>query len=273
MVNMQPFGNNMFIKIFLKIFLISFIINSCKSSSVGNSSSFIETVNNVSFKMILVEGGQFKMGSEDDFFENEKNGEIKTISNFYMCETEVTEKLWYAVMLKYHNEDFLYDCYDCPVEDVSWNEIQVFLERLNKLTKKKFVLPSEAQWEYAAGGGSLNRTEWAGTNSEDELIDYAWCKSNSGNKRHKVGTKKPNNLGLFDMSGNVSEWCEDDWHSPGSGGPANGSAWIDSPRASSAVVRNGSWFLFPYSLRVIKRTDWPKGESNMDFGFRLALNL
>jgi len=109
------------------------------------------------------------------------------------------------------NRSYFQNCGDdCPVETVSWNDAQDFISRLNQRTGKRFRLPTEAEWEYAARSGG-KREKWAGTSSESELGDYAWYSKNSGGSTHPVGQKKPNGLGLYDMSGDVWEWCQD-WY-------------------------------------------------------------
>ena len=161
------------------------------------------TVKGVTFKMILVNHGTFTMGST---LEKPKTLAHKvTISkDYYMGETPVTQALWQAVMGDNPSE-FKGD--NNPVENVSWNDCQEFINKLNRLTGRKFRLPTEAEWEFAArGGNKSNHTQYAGSSDIDEV---AWCKSNSGGKTHPVAQKKPNELGLYDMSGNVREWCND----------------------------------------------------------------
>jgi formylglycine-generating enzyme required for sulfatase activity len=155
------------------------------------------------------------------------------------------------------------------VERVSWNDIQEFLSKLNAKTGKTYRLPTEAEWEYAARGGSQSRGyKYAGSNSLDEV---AWYTDNSGSKTHPVGQKKANELGLYDMSGNVWEWCADDWHGSYSGAPSTGRAWIDSPRASSRVFRGGGWDGGARYCRVSYRGNYTPSFRGSALGFRLAL--
>ena len=136
--------------------------------------------------------------------------------------------------------------------------------KLNRLTGKNYRLPTEAEWEYAAGGGSTNRTKWAGTNSESSLESYAWYGSNSNSQTHPVGTKSPNGLGLYDMSGNVWEWCND-WYKgyPGSSG-------ITDYTGSFRVIRSGGWGDGPSYCRAANRRNTPEGRY-VNLGFRVVL--
>ena len=163
------------------------------------------TVNGVSFTMVYVQAGSFYMGSNEGY-EDEKPVHLVTLSrDFYIGQVPVTQKLWKAVMeseapCRVKGEDL-------PVTDISWNECQVFVRRLSELTEKDFCLPTEAQWEYAAKGGVHSKGfKYAGSDNLDEV---AWYFENSNDVPHKVRMKKPNELGIYDMSGNVCEWCDD----------------------------------------------------------------
>lgn len=168
------------------------------------------TVNGVSFKMITVEGGTFTMGASDDDEEayyNEKPAHEVTLSSYSIGETEVTQALWLAVMGS--NPSRFTGDLTRPVECVSWNDCQAFIIKLNQLTGKTFRLPTEAEWEIAARGGNESMGyKYAGGNDINEV---AWYRGNSSSKTHPVATKAPNELGLYDMSGNVFEWCSD-WY-------------------------------------------------------------
>ena len=222
-------------------------------------------------KMVRVRGGTFTMGCTKeqgrDCADDEKPAHRVTVSDFSIGTYEVTQQEWRAVMGS--NPSNFKNCDACPVENVSWDDIQEFLSRLNAKTGRAYRLPTEAEWEYAARGGSQSRGyKYAGSNSVDEV---AWYTSNSGSKTHPVGQKKANELGLYDMSGNVYEWCADDWHDNYSGAPSTGRAWIDSPRASYRVYRGGSWDTNAQFCRVSCRdSDTPSIRNNI-LGFRLAL--
>ena len=221
--------------------------------------------------MVLVRGGTFTMGctSEQgsDCDGDEKPAHQVTVSDFYIGKYEVTQKEWREVMGS--NPSFFKNCDACPVENVSWNDVQSFLSKLNAKTGRTYRLPTEAEWEYAARGGSQSRGyKYAGSNSLDEV---AWYGDNSGSKTHPVGQKKANELGLYDMSGNVWEWCADDWHDSYSGAPSTGRAWIDSPRASDRVHRGGSWYDGARYSRVSSRLNFTPSDRFFYLGFRLAL--
>ena len=197
------------------------------------------TVNGVTFKMVAVKGGSFTMGatSEQGRYtdDDEKPAHKVTLSNYYIGETEVTQALWKAVMGS-NPSDFKGD--NLPVETVNWNECQTFIQKLNSLTGKKFRLPTEAEWEYAARGGSKSKGyKYSGSNT---IGDVAWYSSNSSDKTHPVKTKQPNELGIYDMSGNVWEWCQD-WYSSSyySSAPSNNPTGPTS--GSERVLRGGGW--------------------------------
>ena len=145
-------------------------------------------------------GDIFNTGDSD-----EKPVHTVCVDNFYLGRTEVTQKQW--VDITGHNPS-KFQCEDCPVERVSWNDITDFIKKLNERTGMNYRLPTEAEWEYAARSGGKDEL-WAGTSDEFELEEYAWCKVNSEERTHPVGEKEPNGLGLYDMTGNVWEWTWD----------------------------------------------------------------
>ena len=176
--------------------------------SVSDGQNKVYTVNGVSFKMIAVEGGTFTMGATSEQTgarSDESPTHSVTLSDYYIGETEVTQELWYAVMGS-NPSSFTGDM-QRPVEKVSWNDCQTFISRLNELTGETFRLPTEAQWEYAARGG--NKSKGYTYSGSNVLDDVAWYDDNSDGMTHPVKTKAPNELGIYDMSGNVWEWCSD----------------------------------------------------------------
>lgn len=190
--------------------------------------------------MTLVQGGTFTMGCTENQGRdcpNDAHRHEVTVSSFYMGKFEVTQAQWLAVMGG-RNPSHFPDDLQCPVENISWSLIQEFITRLNKKTGENYRLPTEAEWEFAARGGNLSQgNDYAGS---DDLDAVAWHKANSGGKTHPVGCLGPNEMGLFDMSGNVQEWCSDLYaegyykKSPAKNpaGPAQG---------SYHVVRGGAW--------------------------------
>ena len=244
---------------------------SISSSSSGGQTGFTKDkeefeVNGVKLTMIRVEGGTFRMGATEEM-ENPRDVEKPvhevTLSTYYLGETEVTQALWRAVMGRnpsYFKGD------NHPVESVSWKDCQQFITKLNQLTGHTFSLPTEAQWEYAARGGNKSRhTQYSGSKN---IGDVAWYSSNSGYETHPVGEKLPNELGLYDMSGNVWEWCSDCWGSYSSGsqrdpaGPNSG---------DGRVRRGGGWLSGPRNCRSSNRNGYEPSYRNFDLGLRLAL--
>lgn len=180
-------------------------INANTSTVVSTYNSKIITVNGVVFQIIYVQGGEFLMG--DPYRNGNKDYTIHkvTLSPFYIGKTEVTQELWQAVMGSNpsHNKNPQH-----PVETISWEQCQTFIGKLNFLTGLSFRLPTEAEWEFAARGGTKSKGYmFAGSNNLEEV---AWCVSNC-KRTHKVGTRRANELGLYDMTGNVYEWCND-WY-------------------------------------------------------------
>ncbi len=159
-------------------------------------------------EMVHVQGGEFIMGCTENHSNcsvNEAPAHPVKLDGFYIAKYEVTQELWMSVMGGKNPSKVIGD--SLPVTRVSWSDAQTFIGKLNQLTGKKYRLPTEAEWEYAARGGQLSKKyRFSGSN---DLEEVAWCNKNSGNKPHIVGTKLPNELGIYDMSGNVYEWCSD----------------------------------------------------------------
>ncbi len=243
-----------------------------KSLSDGNANVSIAdggdktfTVGGVLFTMKAVSGGTFTMGATAEDAESyEKPAHQVTLSGYLIGETEVTQALWQAVM---GSNPSYFKGENLPVEDVRWEDCQTFLSKLNQLTGQRFRLPTEAEWEYAARGGNKSRGyKYSGSNN---IGDVAWYTDNSSRKTHDVKTKSPNELGLYDMSGNVWEWCQD-WY-----GRYSSSAQSNPTGASSGsdrVNRGGGWFFNARYCRVSHRDkDAPAACHDFSLGLRLAL--
>lgn len=217
-------------------------------------------------EMVSVEGGTFEMGSNDGYSDEEPIHSV-TISSFEIGKYEVTQEQWKKVMgsnPSHLKGDIL------PVDRVSWDDVQTFITKLNEQTGLEYRLPTEAEWEFAARGGVLaNSTIYAGSNT---IGDVAWSDDNSGNKPHAVGGKQANELGIYDMSGNVYEWCND-WY----GSTYYSSSPTDNPQGPSTgfyrIFRGGSWYYVPYRCRVAHRSSYYQTSKNYYVGFRLALSL
>ena len=230
------------------------------------------TFQGICINMIRVQGGSFWMGaqkkdpSKQNDYEDEKVSDDESpvhqvsVDDFYLGETEVNQKLWEAVMG--NNPSRHIDAqYDLPVESVCWYDCREFIEKLNAITGMTFRLPTEAEWEYAAIGGKTGqRCKYSGG---DKLSDVAWLTDNHGVKTHQLKAKVPNALGLYDMTGNVWEWCED-WYR--SYDPSKFQA------SKRKVLRGGGWLNEPSYFRVtFRELAFPECRYYC-FGMRLALD-
>lgn len=232
---------NKIIKIvFLVLFMIVFYIASyCyaldkpKIKSINPNYTDPKT----GMKFIFIKGGSFQMG-----------GLIKSVRDFYMGKYEVTQGQWKKVMGD--NPSYFNNCGDnCPVEQLTWNDAQLFIAKLNSQTDGKYRLPEEAEWEYACRSGGKNETYSGG----EDVDSVAWYAKNSGNRTHQAGTKSPNGLGIYDMSGNVWEWTQDNWDTSDSG----------------RVVRGGCWYCLNQYTRCSYRTYYLPDIPYYPVGFRL----
>lgn len=215
----------------------------------------------------LIPGGSFLMGWLEGRDGAKNDHEIPAhkvqLTDFYIGKYPVTQAQWKAVMGD--NPSHFKEAEQNPVENVSWDDIQEFLKKLNEKTGKNYRLPTEAEWEYAARGGQDSKEyEYAGSNT---LETVAWYTENAKNKTHPVGQKSPNELGLYDMSGNVWEWCSDWYGTYPSGDQTNP---VGPPSGSYRVLRGGSWFNFPQDCRVADRDVGAPGDRGYYVGFRLA---
>jgi len=225
-------------------------------------------VNGVEFKMIYVEGGTFMMGATieqgNEVYEDEMPIHKVSLSDYYIGETVVTQELWKAVMG--NNPSRFKGDGNLPVERVSWYDAQEFVAKLSRLTGRAFRLPTEAEWEYSARGGKKSRGyKYSGSDNIDEV---AWYDDNSGGETHPVKGKKANELGLYDMSGNVWEWCND-WFGDYSGEAQNNPQGPNT--GSSRVNRGGSWYGDAKYCRVSLRNIFTPSDRSNRLGFRVVL--
>ena len=273
-------GLGVALSVIVVIVAIVFILNNysqCESpdrsieipvNEVWTNEAMTFKIYGVSFTMVPVEGGTFTMGGTSEM-ENPCDDENPThkvtlSSYYYIGETEVTQALWEAVMGSNPSE-FKGD--DLPVEKVSWKDCQTFISKLNALTGKNFRLPTEAEWEFAARGGNQSRhTQYSGSSRID---DVAWYYGNSGDKPHPVKTKQPNELGIYDMTGNVWEWCLD-WY-----GSYSSYSQTNPTGASSGSYRvfRGGWWIGTRECRSANRGYGEPERSGNFLGLRLVLSL
>ena len=242
------------------------VCNSQKTNTDLTQTQKDSIIQNLMANMVYVEGGTFVMGATDeqgsDAYDREKPTHQVTLSSFSINKYEVTQEEWQIVM---GNNPSWFKGAKRPVEKVSWEECQEFIRKLNAMTGCRFRLPTEAEWEYAARGGNKSHGyKYAGSN---DLKSVGWYDFNCRNETHKVGSKQPNELGLYDMSGNVWEWCQD-WYeeySPSSQTNPSGSSY-----SGVRVFRGGSWINNSRNCRVSERRKYyPDGLGGL-LGFRLA---
>jgi formylglycine-generating enzyme required for sulfatase activity len=223
--------------------------------------SFTDDLNGVPLEMIFVPGGTFKMGSpKGEGDNNERPQHDVTVPDFYMGKYQVTQSQWKAVMGK--NPSHFKGRSDLPVENISWDDAEEFCEKLSQMTGKEYRFPSEAEWEYACRSGTTG--DYAG-----DLNAMAWYRKNSDRKSHPVGRKRPNAFGLYDMHGNVREWCCDVWHESYRNAPTDGSAWLgrSNPYVINRVIRGGSWNLDEDACRSASR------DGSVDSGYYSSVGV
>jgi len=290
----------------------------CGTKLTGGFSSFTETVNGVSFDMVAIEGGSFMMGSNEE--EYEKPIHVVTVSDFYLEKTPVTvgqfksfvestgyrttaEMTWGSKIIIYKEDfdcDFLWgedvnwQCgaggdirnekeFDYPVIHISWDDAIAYCNWLNEESNRLYRLPTEAEWEFAAGGGLESREKFAGTNNKRMVENYSWTSQNSRFMINPVARLRPNKLGLYDMSGNINEWCNDwyalDYYSNSPSinpqGPENAFVcdWRNNKieQSGAKVIRGGAYNFRNEDCRVSKRYHEEFENTSWDIGFRIAL--
>ena len=242
--------------------------SSSSSMASGSNAISIPVKDGISIDMVKVEAGTFMMGAtsemKDPYSDKKPVHQVTLTNDYYMGKYEVTQALWQAVMGS-NPSNFKGD--NLPVETVNWNDCQEFISKLNSLTGRKFRLPTEAEWEYAARGGKKSRGyQYSGSR---KISDVAWYEGNSRSKTHPVGRKQANELGIYDMSGNVWEWCSDWYGSYSSSSQTNP---MGSDSGAKRVRRGGSWC----HIARICRSSYRSGDApdcrGLYLGLRLALS-
>lgn len=235
--------------------------------NVSGSTIIIPVKDGISIDMVMVEAGTFMMGAtpemKDFFSDEEPVHQVNLTDDYYIGKYEVTQTLWQAIM---GSNPSCFKGESLPVEQVSWDDCQKFIEKLSAITGRKFRLPTESEWEYAARGGKKSRSyQYSGSNDLEKVAFYS---DNSGRKTNPVGQKMANELGIYDMSGNVKEWCQDvrsTYEKTPKANPIGVS--IDSPR----VCRGGAWGYGASWCRSSCRSGYFPSLRSNDLGFRLAI--
>jgi formylglycine-generating enzyme required for sulfatase activity len=211
-------------------------------------------------EMVFVRGGKFKMGSVVGGSDEQPVHEV-ILDDFYIGRFEVTQRQWRLIMDSDTNRFYFEVCDSCPAERISWNDVQRYIGKLNEKTKKNYRLPTEAEWEFAAKGGLLSKDyKYSGSNTDTAV---AWKVGNSDAMTHPVGRKKPNELGVYDMTGNVFEWCAD-WYDPAWYAVAPLRNPAGPPQGTFRTVRGGSWF---YDFAGLITSDRESANPSFRYGY------
>ncbi|MEM9807160.1 MAG: formylglycine-generating enzyme family protein, partial [Cyanobacteria bacterium P01_D01_bin.56] len=260
-----------------------------KSQSIPKSEipgPFIEDLgNDATLDMVYIPAGDFLMGSSEnevDRYDSEGPRHQVQVSALYMGKYPVTQAQWKAVAklkkvgIELKSAPSRFKGNDLPVEQVSWFEVVEFCQRLSQHTGQNYRLPSEAEWEYACRAGTTTPFYFGDTISTDQVNydgNYIYGNGKKGQFRRKttpVGSFSANNFGLYDMHGNVWEWCQDHWHGNYDGSPQDGSPWIQGGDSNRRVLRGGSWHLNPRFCRSACRFDITPGDRYFNLGFRVV---
>ncbi|MDX9975027.1 MAG: SUMF1/EgtB/PvdO family nonheme iron enzyme [FCB group bacterium] len=251
------------------------------NEAAGGTEETVILPGNVPMAMVWIPAGTFSMGrvedEKDSFATEDPRHSVTFASGAWLGKYEVTKAQWTAVMgtTPWTGQTYVSTDPGTPAVYVTWEAAQAFITALNNCTGKVFRLPSEALWEYACRAGTTTRFYWGDDLDYTQINDYAWWDNNaySAGERyaHAVGLRLPNAFGLYDMSGNVWEWCEDDWHPNYTGAPANGLPWINATRGTARVVRGGGWSSYGgYYCRSANRIYIHKANSAFYIGLRVS---
>jgi len=255
-----------FFSVILLVVVLVFSANTSANMPTNYIANFLDS-------MVYVEAGSFNMGSNSaDAIAREKPVHLVSLDSFYIGKTEVPQALFEEVMG--WNVSY-FACDTCPVNNVSWMNVQAFIKKLNKLTGKTFKLPTEAQWEYAAKGGNKSKGYlFSGSNN---IADVAWYANNADKKSHKVAQRMPNELGLYDMTGNMWEFCHDDISkSFYKNSPKNNPLYLQSKeqnKTTMKVIRGGGYEFAANESQVFRRDGATSNVRMPDIGFRLAMSV
>jgi formylglycine-generating enzyme required for sulfatase activity len=233
-----------------------------------------------SLEMVWIPGGTFLMGrypgEQDSWDDLEDPQHSVTVPGFWMAKYELTKRQWQAIMgtTPWSGQSDVLNDPDSPAVWVSWDDARALIMALNSYTGKTFRLPSEAEWEHACRARTTTRFYWGDDPSYTVGNAYCWWSYNAHlvgeSYAHVAGQKLPNVFGLYDMSGNVWEWCEDDMHNDYTDAPTDGSAWVNSPRGLTRVLRGGAWGSAGLNSRSAIRFHISPSYTATAFGFRLA---
>jgi len=244
--------------------IFAFLVLLCLLQPAFAQRKYDKTPDPLKMDMVLVKGGKFAMGDDSESVDRKPAHNV-ILKDFSICRFEVTERQWKAVMGA-NPSSYTY-CSDCPVTNVSWDDAQAFIKKLNELTGRHYRLPTEAEWEYAARGGKQERLlQFSGKRGPQPI---AWYNDNSKDHVHPVGRKVANELGIYDMSGNVEEWCND-WYSKDYYTKKNVTDPQGPDGGFSKVVRGGSWASNAHEIVVTRRAAYLPNTKSISLGFRLV---
>jgi formylglycine-generating enzyme required for sulfatase activity len=255
----------------------------------GTAEIFVEDLgNDVSLTMVKISEGEFIMGSptgEETSTEHERPQHLVKVPDFYMDQTLVTQAQWQRIM-GYNPSKFTGDG-GLPLEQVSWLEAQEFCKKLSKRVQREYRLPSEAEWEYACRSGTTTPFYFGKTISS-EVVNYRaqeWLNLSTDikygdgktgefrNRTTLINEFSPNAFGLYDLHGNLSEWCLDHWHDNYQGAPSDGSAWLSNNDKANRIMRGGAWGNFPRNCRSARRKSFALDKRSDYFGFRVVCDI